>query len=234
MPKGDAGRLRSKERSLVENFRRESWRFLGPIERNWLDVTAADLVRPDPVGRSLEWENPKIWSVLAVARHYGTPTRLLDWSDSILVAAYFASCSKPASDGAIWWFNQYDFEKALTWKVWGVPLRKDGSEEVALELKAFGADATPWISKIHHVARFSRMERQSGFFTACGEIDKSHDDAIDALVGGDVGRGRLIIPANLKGALLDMLERMGVAANTIDYPGADAVAHGISANCNNP
>jgi hypothetical protein len=45
---------------------------------------------------SIEW--------MAIAQHFGVPTRLLDWSDSLLAAAWFA-VQEPRSadsDGAIW------------------------------------------------------------------------------------------------------------------------------------
>lgn len=39
---------------------------------------------------------------LALAQHYGLPTRLLDWSASILVAAFFASQKSDKEDGIIY------------------------------------------------------------------------------------------------------------------------------------
>lgn len=39
---------------------------------------------------------------LAIAQHYRLPTRLLDWSQSILIAAYFAVSENESNDAALW------------------------------------------------------------------------------------------------------------------------------------
>jgi FRG domain len=38
-----------------------------------------------------EWPHPELYTALAFAQHHGIPTRLLDWSWSGVVAAYFAA-----------------------------------------------------------------------------------------------------------------------------------------------
>jgi hypothetical protein len=40
----------------------------------------------------LLWPPQEIWSLLALAQHYGLLTRLLDWSLDARIAAYFAAC----------------------------------------------------------------------------------------------------------------------------------------------
>jgi hypothetical protein len=42
------------------------------------------------------------WDVLVSAQHYGSPTRLLDWTTKLLGAAYFAAAGLPDNDGVIW------------------------------------------------------------------------------------------------------------------------------------
>lgn len=59
--------------------------------------------------------------------------------------------------------------------------------------------------------------------TACGAIGLSQDVAVDQL-RGNVPRGRVIVRKGLKRDLLDYLERIGVTATAIDYPGADKIA----------
>jgi hypothetical protein len=39
---------------------------------------------------------------LALMQHYGLPTRLMDWTESSAVAAYFATETNPTEDGNIW------------------------------------------------------------------------------------------------------------------------------------
>lgn len=45
------------------------------------------------------------WEWLTIMQHYRVPTRLLDWSESPLVALYFAVVPHSHSDGALWVLN---------------------------------------------------------------------------------------------------------------------------------
>lgn len=44
-----------------------------------------------PTDHDKSWPPHELWSVIALAQHYGVPTRLLDWSHEAWTAAYFAT-----------------------------------------------------------------------------------------------------------------------------------------------
>ena len=48
------------------------------------------------------WEGGSPWDTLVMAQHYGTPTRLLDWTQNAQAALFFACTSMPSSEGALW------------------------------------------------------------------------------------------------------------------------------------
>jgi hypothetical protein len=52
-------------------------------------LLAHDTLPPDDDDGE-DWPPRELWSLIALAQHYGVPTRLLDWSHSAWTAAYFA------------------------------------------------------------------------------------------------------------------------------------------------
>lgn len=58
----------------------------------------------------VKWPSPELASLMGLAQHYGTHTRMLDWSFSARVAAYFAvetaAGRKEPTDVAVWALNR--------------------------------------------------------------------------------------------------------------------------------
>ena len=49
---------------------------------------------------------PDVFSKWALMQHFGAPTRLLDWTFSAFIGAYFAVQEPWMKDGAIWFFDR--------------------------------------------------------------------------------------------------------------------------------
>ena len=64
---------------------------------------SATMLVQRPASDSFEW--------MFLMQHYGVPTRLLDWSESPLVALYFSVSSSDAEDGALWMLKPSELNK---------------------------------------------------------------------------------------------------------------------------
>jgi hypothetical protein len=58
---------------------------------------------------------------LCVMQHYRAPTRLLDWSENLLVALYFTVSADPSDDGEVWAMFPSPLNRAAG-AGWGIPL----------------------------------------------------------------------------------------------------------------
>lgn len=58
-------------------------------------------------------QNLSEWELFALMQHHGLPTRLLDWSESSLVALFFALTSEPKSRAyrAVWVLDPYELNR---------------------------------------------------------------------------------------------------------------------------
>jgi hypothetical protein len=61
------------------------------------------------LSRPPHWDEELKW--VQLAQHYGVPTRLLDWTESPVIALYFA-CSSQETDGMVFVMNPVDLNRA--------------------------------------------------------------------------------------------------------------------------
>jgi hypothetical protein len=86
-------------RPASEDLRNTALSLLGEFRR----FAEMKLPRPPGLGEDLRW--------LQLAQHYGLPTRLLDWTESPIVALHFA-CLKQDADGVVFMLNPIDLNRA--------------------------------------------------------------------------------------------------------------------------
>jgi hypothetical protein len=146
---------------------------------------------------------------LMVLRHYGVPTRLLDWSRSPFVAAYFACNDDPKDNGEIWTFDQplYAERGKKQWERWrettidGDPTKFDAC------LTAFTVEEPPDWFVCHFYQGFPRQNAQAGAYSMTARFGRDHADAIAKLLD-DSSRYRLyVVTAALKPTLLECLHK---------------------------
>lgn len=153
---------------------------------------------------------------LAVLRHYGTRTRLLDWSRSPHVAAFFAACSHPDEDGEIWAFNEplYEVEGYKQWQKWPeCTVNGDGKTFLA-DLTAFRAEEPPdWFICVFYdhllepqLHAFPRQVAQSGAYSMTARFGQDHAVHIARLLGDPSHCKRFVLPARHKSNVLKRLD----------------------------
>jgi hypothetical protein len=145
----------------------------------------------------LEW--------LMVCQHYGVPTRLLDWSNDILVAMYFAcdSDSERDSDGALYICDQRGYPKFSAYN------------KHAMETQELAFVSTSVVNP--------RMRTQSGCFmmwghAPLGDESKESYDLWQYHESHDTPRyiEKIRIPSNTKRSILEELKKVyGITTDTL-------------------
>jgi FRG domain len=173
------------------------------------------------------------WEQLVSAQHHGVPTRLLDWTYSPLIAAFFAT--RTIDDGserdrAIWRFDWKAVHEKFQFPALSL-LIKDLDE-------LFGKDGhfTPWKLMRRGAQRDfaclleppsldQRIVAQAAVFTLCSDKTRSFDAFLDAHdLGGTLTK--YVIPSSEVGRLRDQLDLVGVDERRL-FPDLDGVAAAI-------
>lgn len=146
---------------------------------------------------------------LMVLRHYGAPTRLLDWTLSPYIAAFFACQDHDEKDGEIWGFDhdRYASEGRKQWIRWPETCVDGDPEEFDFALTAFRTRKPPdWFVCHFYPSGFPRQRAQSGLYSMTARFGRDHAAAIANLLGDPDFYRRYTIDAALKPLLRKRLK----------------------------
>jgi hypothetical protein len=198
------GELRRRYESwMLLEFKREAYHHLGEVP---------------PREDFLEW--------LALGRHYGMPSRLVDFTYSFYVAAYFALAERSqGDDGCIVALdNDYLKNRAEEWILprhfaLRIPRKKASFHDPRL-FHAFAFHSHPTqVIPVNPLRRNPRLARQHGLFLCPGDITKTFDCNLKETLGDEEGVRRVIrLPSGLRSeAMRDLLD-MNISSATL-FPG---------------
>lgn len=182
------------------------------LEHECLDkflISAKNLLLPQQtIPLLIEGKNDFIpW--LIYMQHFSSPTRMLDWTTSSIVALYFSCIDNYDYDGAIFVTdcNKIPFNPNLQ-KLFLEGVLNPDSRDILMNVTAFVSN--------------ERLEAQQGKFTVCTNPLIDHQEIlieIDALT-------KIIIPKELKLMILKHLYQMNINAKTL-FPGIDGLGKSI-------
>ncbi len=170
---------------------------------------------------------------LALMQHHGAPTRILDFTYSLYVAAYFA-LENASGDAAVWAIN-------LRWAIAqssaaAVSARKTGSERIGRRWHSSQDEgifeslfvSPPFVRMACPLNPFllnDRLRSQLGAFLVPGDVTCSFVSNLEALPGHDRSENvyRLKLVAAMKNDALRQLFLMNVTRASL-FPGVDGYA----------
>lgn len=194
------------EKRAMEGFMAQAHLHLPP---SWLPL-------PFPPASHADW-----WALM---QNYSAPTRLLDWTFSPYIAAYFAVNNHWDRDGALYIVQcarLYEAMKAL------YPLVTFHNEE-------FVSDSPiPQLFFWTPARHMDRIVTQQGVFTVSLDVLADHGVVIDNVLapaasgGSEITYHKFLVPASLKSEFMLHLRYMNIGAHSL-FPGADGLGRSVA------
>lgn len=177
-----------------------------------------------------------IWGTLVLMQHHRAPTRLLDWSLSPFVAAFFAALSNPDVDGYVF-AVQNSALNDLTSRVKG--FQQLVLREMPTVCRLYGwcsllkrlddslrdHSSREQVIQLRPMRAVSRMVAQQTCFTLGVPITLDHRSWLGHHLGDNAKR-LIVISSTFKAKLLQILEKLNVTSASL-YPGLPGAGESI-------
>ena len=170
------------------------------------------------------------WHWLAVAQHFGLPTRLLDWTYSPFCALHFATSDleKFDTDGVVWAINYVRAHRLLPENL-KLQLEQEGANVFTVDMLSESVKTlqeldrlceAPFVLFFEPPSIDDRIANQFAFFSVMSDPQTLLDDWIEQ--HSTVGR-KIIIPADLKWEIRDKLDQANITERVL-FPGLDGLS----------
>jgi FRG domain-containing protein len=173
------------------------------------------------------------WEELFSAQHHGVPTRLLDWTYSPLVAAFFATrpCDGEERARAVWRLDWQALHRAFRFPSLTLlprdldTLFEPGGHASPWQLFSRDRDAKPFACLVEPPSLDSRIAAQAAVFTICSDKWRSFDAFLSGH-GLESALTKFVIAAPCVAQIRDQLDLVGVDERRL-FPDLDGVAAAI-------
>jgi FRG domain len=241
LPKSGFYRGQSNNDHLMSSFERaylasrhatrKRWLFEAAIIREF-KRRAHHYVADTPEKRDLlEW--------LALMRHYNAPTRLVDFTYSHYIAAYFAFSSFERKSRAVWaidsrWLDEESIRRCS--EVLGLTPAKIDLHDAKQFTRCFtDRNWKPNLSRcfvapVNAERLNTRSTIQQGFFLCPGDIEQSFEKNLRGMVGDDSPQKRIVkfvIPHSARNEALTELKHMNISRATL-FPDLGGLAESLN------
>jgi hypothetical protein len=184
--------------------------------------------------RSIPASEDSIWYWLSLGKHYGLPTRLLDWSFSPFVALHFATDNIALfnQDSEIWMVDFRRVHEYLPEQL-GSLLEEEGSDVFTMEMLASVACSVEELQKLSQddYALFfeppSLDERITNQYALFSSMSSPKAEMEVWLNEHPETAKKIILPAGMKWEVRDKLDQANITERVL-FPGLDGLSRWLA------
>lgn len=215
------------ETSIHRNCKDLQWKLEPAILKNFAKYA---ILEDAEIGQS-------VWRQMILGQHHGLPTRLIDWTHSVLIGLHFAVSTDDMTkigkqDGVLWRIDMEELHTLIPEKYKAV-LRKNNADifsinmmnEITNSLEQYDRDMGESAMVVVEPSSIdARIVNQYSFFTIVPSGIENIEEFLDKNTNNTV---QYIIDKDLCWRIVDMLDQLNISERII-YPGLDGLSKWIA------